>query len=65
MFFFVLLLYQHYLDPPKELSKTLDSKRIPQNEFLTLKHGEIKIITKEDTKQTQARCNSVVFESAT
>lgn len=55
---------QHYLDPPKELSATLDRKGIPQTEFHTIKHGETKVITSEVTKQAQARHSAVVFESS-
>ena len=54
---------QHYLQPPKELREILDSKGIPQNEFHTIKHGEVKVITKEDTTLAEARRNAVKFES--
>lgn len=61
----VLSSIQHYLQPPRELREILDSKRIPQKEFHTIKHGEVKVITKEDTKLAEARRNAVVSESAT
>ena len=61
----VLSSTQHYLQPPKELREILDSKGIPQKEFHTIKHGEVKVITKEDTKLALARRNAVVSESAT
>lgn len=61
----VLSSIQHYLQPPKELREILESKGIPQKEFHTIKHGEVKVVTKEDTKLAEARRNTVVFESAT
>jgi len=58
------LSYEHYLQPPRELREILESKGIPQKEFHTIKHGEVKVITKEDTKLAEVRHNTVVIESA-
>ena len=52
---FILLTFQHYLAPRDDLNKKLDMERIPQAEFVTTKHGEKIIITKEDTKAAQER----------
>ncbi|KAL9959597.1 hypothetical protein ACROYT_G032932 [Oculina patagonica] len=41
------LSYEHYLDPPKKLKETLNKKGIPQSKFHTIKHGEIKVVTKD------------------
>jgi len=41
--------HQHYLDPPKKLSKALSSKGIPQATFHTIKHGETVVVKKENS----------------
>ena len=41
---FFFLIWQHYLDPPKDLKEALKSKGIPDSCFFTLKHGETKVI---------------------
>jgi len=59
------LSYEHYLGPPQELNEKLDSVGIPRREFHTIKHGEIKVITKDDTQAAQDRRKPALFESST
>ncbi|KAJ7331294.1 hypothetical protein OS493_020084 [Desmophyllum pertusum] len=36
--------YEHFMDPPKDLSEALKSKEIPETTFFTMKHGETRVI---------------------
>ena len=47
------------------LSERLLNLGISDKEFNTIKHGETKVITKDDTKTAQERRNAVVFETST
>lgn len=43
------LSYEFYLAPPQELNEKLDSVGIPRNKFITVKHGETVVVTKNGT----------------
>lgn len=38
---------QHYLDPPKEVKKALESKGLPLEDFFVMKHGESRLLLEE------------------
>ena len=38
---------QHYLDPPKEMKKALESKGLPLEDFFVMKHGESRLLLEE------------------
>lgn len=45
----VLFVFQHYMAPPQDLKTALQQKGIHESNFITLKHGETKIVNTEDT----------------
>ncbi|XP_782815.3 N-acyl-phosphatidylethanolamine-hydrolyzing phospholipase D isoform X2 [Strongylocentrotus purpuratus] len=38
---------EHYLDPPKEMKKALESKGLPLEDFFVMKHGESRLLLEE------------------